>query len=267
MKRLFCVAVALAAASVMSAQEAAETAASAVGAKEEQPSTGFSFDATLDLYSAYIWHGLVVNDRPVWEPAGTLAYATEGCGKFAVGAWANFEMTGHNGNTTGAGLNEIDYTASYLIDISDFTVEAGHIWYTFPKVCGPDAPSTREVYGSVTYNSDIVTPSLSVYYDYALMDGAYALAALNKTVELNERVSVGTEVALGAGSEGYMAYFGVTEAGLLDFNASAFASYKLTDHLSVGAKLAWLSIVDNAARESVDHQELLWGGVNLAASF
>ncbi len=274
MKRLLVMAVAMmAVATTVLAQVAGTTAAPAaapVEVKEETPDTGFSVAATLDLYSAYVWRGMVITDRPVYQPGATLSYDTGDFGTLSANVWANADMSDHAGHRTGAGLNEIDYTAAYSVDISDFTLGAGHIWYTFPKASGQDYyNSTREVYASVAYNNDIVTPSLAVYYDYALMDGYYGLAALNKSIDLTDQLSLGLTASLGAGDEDYMGYFGVDGAGLMDFNLGASLTYALTDNLSVGAKVMWTSLIDGDARDAEAYyaEDLLWGGLNLAASF
>ncbi len=267
MKRLVLGAVAL----VCFAGRAVAQEAAPVAVKEESPDTGFAFDATVDIYSAYVWRGCVVNDRPVWQPGGTVSYATGDYGTFSAGAWANFDITDRNNARAGGGLNEIDYTLSYAIDVGDFSLEAGHIWYTFPKANGGDyLGSTREVYGSVAYNNDLVTPSLALYYDYAAVEGFYGIAALNKEFELGDRTTLGFDLSLGAGDDDYMnAYFGENSAGLADFTADVYVSYALTDAISVGAKLAWTSLVDSGARDNEVYwkEDILWGGVNLAASF
>lgn len=239
--------------------------------KEASPDAGLSFEATLDIYSAYVWRGVVVNDRPVWQPGGTVSYATGEYGTFSAGVWANFDITDRNGFRSGGGLNEIDYTLSYAIDVEDFSLEAGHIWYTFPKVNGKDyLGSTREVYGSVAYNNDIVTPSLAVYYDYAAVEGFYGVAALNKEFALSDQLTLGVDLSLGAGDDDYMnAYFGEDSFGLADFTAGVYASFALTDNLAVGARLAWTSLVDSGARDNELYwkEDILWGGINLSAAF
>ncbi len=270
MKKLLFMAVAMVAiASVVSAQDVAAPAAPAAVAKEESPDTGFSFAATMDVYSAYVWRGLVVNDRPVWQPGGTVSYKTGEYGTFSANAWANFDMTDRMGHTQFGGLSEIDYTASYAIDVGPVSLSVGHIWYTFPSVSDSAyGTSTREVYATAQYNNDIVNPFVKVYYDYEFADGFYGNAGVNKTVKLSDQISVGSEVSVGAGDSDYMgAYFGTDGSGLVDFNAALFASYSITDHISVGPRLAWMSVLDGDARDNVDHQDLLWGGVNLSASF
>ena len=265
-KLLFMAVVMLTAACMVSAQEAAKPAAPAVAPKEE--TSKLAFAATLDVYSAYVWRGLVVNDRPVWQPGATVSYDTGDYGTLSGNAWGNFDMTDRNHNTKFGGINEIDYTANYALDVGPVSLSAGHIWYTFPSVTDSTYyESTREVYVTAQYNNDIVNPFAKAYYDYALMDGAYANFGLNKNVEVSDQLSVGAEVSLGVGSDGYMNYLGTDSAGAMDFNAALFASYAISEHISVGPRLAWMSVVDGDARDSVDHEDLLWGGVNLSASF
>jgi len=271
MKRLLMMAVAMVAfASIVSADDKAAAAVAAPAPKEESPNTGVTLAATLDLYSAYVWRGCVINDRPVWQPGATVSYATGDYGTLSAGAWSNFDATDRRGHTKFGGISELDYTATYAIDVGPVSLSAGHTWYTFPSVTGNTyGESTREVFVTAQYNTDIVNPFVRAYYDYVWIEGAYENIGFNKTIKVNDRVSVGSEVSVGIGSSNLMAgYYGSNGGpGLADFNASLFASYALTDHISVGPRIAWMSLIDDDARKSVDDQEILWGGVNLAASF
>jgi hypothetical protein len=252
------------------AQEAAPAAAApaAVVPAEESPDTGLSVSATLDVYSAYVWRGAVVNDRPVWQPAATVSYATGDYGTFSGNVWGNFDMTDRRGHTKFAGINEIDYTLSYAIDVGPVSLSAGHIWYTFPSVTGSSyGTSTREVYLTAQYNNDLVNPFVKAYYDYEYAEGFYVNAGVNKSIDISDQLSAGFEVSVGMADEDYMsAYFG-SDGGFCDFNAALFASYAITDNISIGPRLAWMSLIDSETRDNVDDQEILWGGVNLAASF
>ena len=275
MKTLVMMAVAMVAVATAVLAEDAKVAAPAAAApavvkQEEAPNTGLSFATTLDLYSAYVWRGAVVNDRPVWQPGATVSYATGNYGTLSANVWGNFDMTDRKSHTSFGGLSEIDYTASYAIDVGPVSLSAGNIWYTFPRVNGPDyGKSTREVFVTAQYNNDIVNPFVKVYYDYALFEGTYVNFGVNKTVKVVDRLSVGSEISLGVASGNDMSgFYGADkDAGLADFNAALFATYSITDHITVGPRLAWMSLVDHGARQSVDDQEILWGGVNLAASF
>lgn len=271
------------------ATTAAAPAAAPEAAKEEAKSP-LSFAATLDLYSAYVWRGTVINDEPVWQPGATISYKAADYGTFAANVWSSFDTTKREGHTVAGGLGEIDYTLSYSKDVGPVSLSAGHIWYTFPKLGGKTivdensgktyenyGHSTREVFVNAQYNNDIVNPFVKVNYDYALAEGFYGNVGLNKTVGLTDRLSVGSEVSLGMGDSSYSAlYFRENDKALLDFNAAVFASYALTDHVSVGARLAWMQLVDQDVKHNVEDannglyyqdSNLLWGGINLAVSF
>ncbi len=159
------------------------------------------------------------------------------------------------------------------------SLSAGNIWYTFPQANGPDYyPSTREVFLTAQYNNDIVNPFVKTYYDYKEVKGLYSNFGLNKTMDITDRLSAGSEVSLGAGNASYTAaYFGNDrENSLLDFNAALFASYALTDNVSIGARIAWMQLVDQSVKHNVEDynnalyyqdSNMLWGGINLAVSF
>ena len=231
-----------------------------------------SFDATLDLYSQYAWRGIQKNDEPVAQPGASASYDLGDYGSLAAGVWANYDFTNFNKRDGRAdGFSEVDYTLSYAIDIDDFSLEAGHIWYTYPVKDGQDGSSTREVYGSVAYNNDIVVPALTVYYDYAAVEGFYSTFALSKDFEIAEQITAGVFSFLGAGDDNYNKGYGLTsDDALIDFNLGASASYAINEIFSVGATVVWTSVVDDGIRENVDaaqDKDILWGGINLAAAF
>jgi len=76
-------------------------------------------------------------------------------------------------------------------------------------------------------------------------------------------------VSLGAGDADYMTYVGADDAGLMNANAAIYASYAVTESLSVGARLAWVSLLDSEARDAETYwdEDLLWGGINVAVTF
>ena len=274
MKKLMMMAMVLAASvGAVSAQEAAKEEA-AKNVKEVESSM-FSFEATADFYSAYIWRGLIVNKHAVMQPGAAATLDLGDAGAFKLDVWSDFNLaqnSKHAANTHSsfAGLDQINYTGSYAIDISDFTLGAGHIWYTFPKSNGSDyGHSTEEVFLSLAYNNDIVTPFASLYYDYNMVEGCYAKLGLNKQFELADRLTAGCEIALGMGDDDYNgAYFGAdTSDGLLDLNVALSLAYSVTENVSVGATLAWMSLVDDDARDNVSQSDIIWGGLNLKAGF
>lgn len=279
MKKL-CIACALAlgALSVSTAQ-AEEAAGTNTEAKAKFP---LSVSLESDLYSAYVWRGYVNNDRPVWEPSATVSLDLFGYGALNANIWQNYDLSGQNrtGHKTAMGLSEIDYTVSYSVDIKDVSLEAGHVWYTFPKANGPDyGHSTEEIYAKAAYNNDYVTPSIAIYRDYTSGDGYfgwYMPVGLGHEFALTEKLALGVDGSLGFADRDFMnSYYGDdqrVEGGICDLAADVYLSYAVTDHLSVGAKLAWSSLLNGKARSNVDERliddrDIVWGGITATLSF
>lgn len=229
-----------------------------------------SVGATLDLYSAYVWHGCILNDEPVWQPDVAISYTLGDYGTLAADAWLNFDATDNNHQRHVAGLNEIDYTVQYSVNVGDLALGVGHVWYTFPSVSsGEYYPSTREFFVSAAYNNSIVTPFVKGYYDYARVDGAYLTVGLRKEIELINKLTAGAEVALGGATHTYTQYYfngAENNAWFTDGTAALYLKYNLSDHFYVGARLAWISVMDNDLKGFYHEDNLLWGGINLGAT-
>jgi len=223
-----------------------------------------------DVYSAYVWRGMTINDEPVWQPDLTLGLNFGDYGALTADVWANFDATSSTGKRHAAGLSEIDYTLAYSVTVSDFALSAGHIWYTFPQASGEDmeyGPSTREFFTSVSYVNDIVVPFVKAYYDYVQADSAYVSIGLNKEVALTDALKAGGEVSLGLAGKNFSEfYYGdvASKSGMNDANLSVYLAYSLTENISIGGKLAYTTLVDSELRDCDTYRsEIIWGGINL----
>ena len=151
-----------------------------VGAAEtnELEKTGFSVAVSMDVLSDYIWRGVICNDNPVWQPSVTLGYNAGDLGAVSFNVWSTFDATHRRGTSTNSrrscGAQEFDYTLSYANSIGPVGLEVGHIWYTFPNNNGH---SDQDLYGTVSYNNDYVTPSASAYWNYSDSAGTDPSAA------------------------------------------------------------------------------------------
>ena len=265
MKKLTMMAMVLAASvCAVSAQEVA---------MEEGKESPLSFEVTADLNSAYVWRGLVLNRHPVLQPGATATFDLKDAGAISANVWSDFNLAQHskhaaNQHRAFGGLDELDFTASYAIDLGDFSLGAGHIWYTFPRSNGQDyGNSTEEVFLTLAYNNDIVTPFIAVNYDYNCVEGYYVKAGLAKGFDITDRLATGCELSLGWGDDDYGDNYFASGSGLLDFNASVYLSYAVTESVSVGAKVAWMSLIDNDARDNAWQDDILWGGLSVTAGF
>ena len=142
--------------------EAAET-----NELEKTESGGLTVEASVDVLSDYIWRGTICNGNPVWQPSATIGYDAGDFGTVSANVWSSFDLTHKRGTATNSrrscGAQEIDYTLAYANSLGPVGIEAGHIWYTFPNNNGS---SDQDLYATVSYENDIVTPSASAYWNY-----------------------------------------------------------------------------------------------------
>ena len=257
-----------AAAGTNSPMPAAANAAPAAAAKTESkcpvtPKVG----ATMDIYSAYVWHGMVVNKNPVWQPDGALTLDGGDYGALAGDVWMNNDLTKDNGHSKAGGVNEMDFTAQYNVTLFDHLgLGAGHIWYQFPNT---DSPGTREFFGAVSIPNDYVVPFVKSYYDYDEVSGSYSTAGLSKDVPLTDKLTAGASAWVGLVNRTYSeAYYGEeSKSGLQDGDVMAYLSYAVTENISVGGRVGWMSVLDDSLRDGDMKNEIFWGGINLGVSY
>lgn len=260
----------LAAASFAAAGEEAGT-----NAVETTESGGLSVEVSVDLLSDYIWRGTICSDNPVWQPGVTLGYDAGDLGAVSVNIWSSFDLTHRRGTAThsrrSCGAQELDYTLAYANAVGPVGFEAGHIWYTFPNNNGH---SNQELYGTVSYENDLVTPSASAYWDYT--DSAdtdpsavYFAFALSRDFEPVDGLTLTPKAELGFGDHAYVDSAGGTE--LTDQTLGVAAAYAVTDWLSVGAQVNYTWTPSHTLRHEgymgEGKHQIVWGGVNATVSF
>jgi uncharacterized protein (DUF1684 family) len=261
----------IASAMIVNAAEPASTNAPAATPEtvKEESSFPLSFGVTMDLYSAYIWHGCVLNNEPVVQPDVAMSYKLGDYGTITADVWMNFDTTGNNGQTHFSGLNEIDYTIQYAVDVGDFSLGVGHVWYTFPSVSSASYyPSTKEVFVSAAYNNEIVVPFVKAYYDYSEAEGVYATIGLRREFTVTEGLVAGAELAFGGATDPYTQYYfgDDSKSWFTDGSATVYTKYNITDNLFVGVRLGWMSLLNNDLKDVYHEDNILWGGINLGAS-
>ncbi len=248
-------------------------------AEEKSP---FSLDAKMDIYSAYVWRGKALDKHAVAQPSVIGTYDARDWGAFSLKLWSNWDLSQNSGDSkatkTGGGINVFNVTPSYTKSFGPLGVTVGNIFYTFPGNGYPkNSNSTYELYTTVAYRNSVVTPSLSVYYDYRGVGGSflednpakdlYARAALDKSFRLADRVTAGGTLLAGYGGSHYnQVRYCSSDEGLADYETSVFVSYAVTDSFSIGGKLAYTGLVGGAwglDRQNISPDEIVWGGVNL----
>lgn len=245
-----------------------------------------SFDVRTDIYSAYVWRGKALDKHAVAQPSAIATLDARDYGSFSMKVWSNWDLTQNSGDSketkTGGGINVFNVTPSYTKSFGPVGWTVGNIFYTFPGDGYPkNSKSTYELYTTLAYKNPVVTPSVSVYYDYRGVGGSflednplkdlYARVALDKSIRLSGRLTACGTVLLGGGTSHYNAvrYYSSDE-GFADYQASVNVAYALTDTFTLGATLAYTGLVGGAwglDRQNLSPDEIVWGGVNLRWCF
>ncbi|MBN1268518.1 MAG: MipA/OmpV family protein [Kiritimatiellae bacterium] len=243
-------------------------------------------DVTVDVLSAYVWRGQVLNDEAVLQPAFT---AETPFGLY-FNAWGNVDLTDQNDQS--GEISEIDLLAAYALPLGEeapVSVEVGVVTFTFPKEGDCVLEITDEVTGETTSETvaeDLdtseafiniegncpLTPALSVNYDFDQAEGLYVSLGVSHEIEAGEQVALSAEASLGYANGDYNEYyFGVDDDGLNDANVSLGATFAATEAVSLGAKITYTWLPDSDIEDAADlfyyDTELFYGGVNLTYTF
>jgi Bacterial protein of unknown function (Gcw_chp) len=245
--------------------------------------------ADLAVFSSYVWRGLSLTNKPVFQPA---IYASIPAGNASVtlGGWANIDLgkyddlnddIGESGGSSSFNFAEFDPYAEISYPIGKATVTGGATAYIYPN--SANAPNdfglltsdanTVEIYGKLGLDVPL-NPQVSIYYDVDKIKGAYIEAALSHSFVENDKVSID----LGA-TAGFSAGQGVSDN--LDessnFEGNGFTHLDLSLGVPVTAGAVSIApalhfVINGDDRTKItspshfDKDSKLWGGVTLSWS-
>lgn len=243
-------------------------------------------DITVDLKSAYVWRGQVLNDEMVVQPAFTVS--TEW--GLSLNAWGNMDVTDNESsfqpNTRGE-FNEVDLVASYTPQL-DMPVEVtiGIAEYTYPKdgnatilanlpedhvlVAEEELESfdtdTREIYATIAGDC-LLAPTLGLYYDVDEVNSLYLNLGIGHTFDLVEKLTLDLGANVGYAIAKYNDfYYGEDKTAFNDGNLTAGVNYEVLEGLSLGANVAYTAMLDSdikdRAEEIFGKKDIFYGGVS-----
>lgn len=245
----------------------------------------FAFQSELNFYSAYVWRGQIICDRPVWQPAQNV-YLKLGenaeYGAIKLRVWADCYINGHRAPHRFGGMSIVDETVSYtktFLDCLDF--EAGGIMYQFPNRHGMGMRDTDELLAGVKYRNPYLTPRFYVYWDFD-QNGHNDENALFFDFDFTHTFALTKELALTLGSG-----FGVANGSYMDhytkgdvdgvafnyFHNDMALYYQLTKWLKVGGSLSYFFNLSRQVRHSsydlndAYNAGILRGGIHFVANF
>jgi hypothetical protein len=144
----------------------------------------------LSVQSAYIWRGMVLNDKPVFQPSVTVSG-----GGLSAGLWGNVNLTADNGYRGEA--SETDYWLAYTLAGKAVDLTFTYYDYTFPHTA---SLSTQEVWAAVTFKTLPFSPSFSAIRDVNAVKGWYFLLTGSQRLGvLAAKASDGLLLTLNAG--------------------------------------------------------------------
>jgi Bacterial protein of unknown function (Gcw_chp) len=240
--------------------------------------------AQLDLFSAYVWRGVSLTNKPVAEPDVYVSFPA-GNASITVGGWANIDLgeyddidgddISQSGGVGAFNLSEFDPYAEVSFPAGKATLTGGVVGYIYPND-EPGATSdgnTVELYAIAGFDVPLA-PELAVYYDIDEVNGAYFEGAVAHSVPLNERLSLdlGALVGVNAGQD-----FDPESDDIPNFEDNGFTHLDFSAGLPLAAGavsiipvLHFQVGIDEATKfagpNDPDSDVKLWGGVSIGWS-
>ncbi|MCM8537907.1 MAG: hypothetical protein NE334_18340 [Lentisphaeraceae bacterium] len=221
----------------------------------------WSMSLSQGVYDKYIWRGLQFNEEGVNQGSLTISYDAGDLGTFSGNVWYNLDLDSENGNSSE--FSEVDYTAYWSKSFDDLSLSGGIIYYDFSEV---GLGSTKEVYVSASYNT-ILSPSLTVYYDFEDVDGFYANFSIGHTVELgflDSTLNLGANI--GYADQDMAAGYYTGESGFSNYALSAAVNFPLLENVTLTPSIMYYSLLGDADDANAEDDDFVFG-VNLNVSF
>ena len=225
---------------------------------QEEQESAWSVDTSVDVFSDYMFRGLLLYEGASVQPSVSISYDT-GFGSLTVSEWMHFSAeTGRTENR----FTELDSTLEYSHSVGPFTLAIGHVFYSFSDYGdGSDIADTSEIYTTVAVNT-FLSPTFSFYHDYREFHAQYYELALshefNVAGSTTEDITLTPSIALGFGSNTENLY---ADNGGFDHITTGAALSMPLGTLSISPGLYYTFGIDDL----VDSR--FWFGTNLTASF
>lgn len=210
-----------------------------------------SGSASLDIYSSYMWRGFELHEDVAIQPSVGITY-----GGFGANLWSDI-------NADTGEITETDVTVTYAFSKDMFGFDIGYIFYGLEGI-----DETQELYIAVSYDT-LLSPSLTLYYDFDEGDGAFIVASVGHDIAVNQDIAV----SLGAS----MSYNAESEYAIGDYSAlhngeiSVSTSIPVYEAISISPMLAYSFSLSDDAEEALENADgdsnFFYGGASVSLSF
>jgi uncharacterized protein (TIGR02001 family) len=160
-------------------------APAAARAEEMAAASDTSASASFNVASRYVWRGQTLSEGFVLQPSITATW-----GGFSANLWSNVDLDAVEEDDDSIAMNETDLTLSYGGSVGPVALTAGVIHYDF------DGADTQEAFLTAGLDT-MLSPSLTVYYDFDEGDGAFVVLAISQDIAVTEAIGLTAGASLG----------------------------------------------------------------------
>lgn len=304
MKKLM-IAAALVAAGAVCAEDAQkkseETKAEPVEVVEKDDSRPLIWGfGNYGMYSGYQLYGSLVNSEPTMQGyieanlniPGELPVFGD-LGYVGVGVWSNTDLTDKRRRSYGKAFNEWDYNVHYgktfwFNDEETWGLDyrASVVWYYYPhrrheKYWGK-TDTTMDFNHSLALLNPYLVPFVDFIHEYHENNADLIQFGVKRGFTPCEKLTLTPSVTFVYRDHRYNWCFptaGFTEfhnGGMATMKFQLDATYQLTEHFGLFAKVAYCSIIDSDLRDAADHgsgadygqyKDFAWGGFGVTVNF
>lgn len=230
---------------------------------QAQEKSTISTELTLDLFSKYVWHGLVTDNEWVLQPGAALE--KDG---FTFGAWGNLELTDWNQDNYASDpqgkFSEIDVWLEYATTLGGQDVFLGYVDYQFP---GTGWERYAEWYAGLEKSFDFADLTLTVFTGDNDFTGTYATLAGSKAINVGHGESLDATLELSYGDSRSNSYlYAYDNAGLSDLHLAVQRSYDIGGGWTATPSLHYSTILNDDMAVGDPHRSNFWFGVSFATS-
>lgn len=219
---------------------------------EEKDAASVSLDAT--AASAYVWRGQVLNEDAVLQPSLTASKAG-----FTINWWGNMALSdAQTGDEGEFSEHDIGISYGFKCPLTGADITLGLVNYDFPNQALTDTngavnglvADTREAYLIFALSDVVLAPTLTVYYDFKEVEGAYGSLGISHSFELGDDISLSAAASIGAATEDYNDfYFGVADNALNDGNLTVSAPIAVTESFTLTPSVQYTWLLDSDVKD------------------
>lgn len=219
--------------------------------------------ADIDLYSAYVWRGITLNDGLVAQPS--MDVSVDG---FNFNVWGNFDIDDYDNTLDDGEFSEIDLTLSYTAEAGPLSITGGCIEYLYPATEAEIVLGTREIYLDVSGEpADGFVLGVIGYYDVDEVKDYYLTPYAGYSLAMDSGVSLDFGASCGyAGKDFVRKVSGGVDSGFHEYTVYLGAGYEVGS-VSLSALMGYTDTLDKDVLPEDAADVNFFGGIGMSVPF